>query len=505
MKTRQRMALFIALIMVFSVAGFGLSTDVADAAAKKPKKITLKTTSKYVDIKGKVTVSVKSVSPSKASKAVTWKTSNKKIATVSKKGVVTGKKKGKVTITATSKANKKVKKTIKITVKQMKPKVSLPTTAIMYSGVKKSLKAKVGPKGVWNKGITYTSSNKSIATVSKTGMVTPIKGGKVTITAKSKENKKYKDKCVVTVRQSIKSIKFSQTVKAMESGDTFKNRITKSPSSAYGGFKYTSSNSNVATVASDGTVTARNKGKATITAMAAYGLKTKNYYTVNVTGKPIPSTSDGHGNEIFVLNTNQYSKFELIAERDDSPVRVILSASDIANAFGNGNLGFDWRNAISVRDNFRASSFNYSSGTDYIFSKSGDKVTTKTPDTLIRTNWWYVQGKSFSSPDIAGLGSTADYSIKLFAKDDQTNSIDDNLFIELNKTKEAGKNKLITMENKGRSIEIIEDAPGKMVATMYKDGSPTSRAQIEKTLTGYKVTVALVHIQKYQFNLVAYK
>lgn len=47
-----------------------------------------------------------------------FKSSNKKIATVSSKGVVKGKKAGKVKITVTSKSNKKQKKVIKITVKK---------------------------------------------------------------------------------------------------------------------------------------------------------------------------------------------------------------------------------------------------------------------------------------------------------------------------------------------------------------------------------------------------
>ena len=51
------------------------------------------------------------------SSAVTWKTSNKKIAKVNKKGEVTGVKKGKVKITAIAKDGKKVKATKTITVK----------------------------------------------------------------------------------------------------------------------------------------------------------------------------------------------------------------------------------------------------------------------------------------------------------------------------------------------------------------------------------------------------
>jgi thiosulfate/3-mercaptopyruvate sulfurtransferase len=57
------------------------------------------------------------VTPAKASKKVSFKSSNAKVAKVNSKGVVTGLKAGKATITATSTVNKKVKASIKITVK----------------------------------------------------------------------------------------------------------------------------------------------------------------------------------------------------------------------------------------------------------------------------------------------------------------------------------------------------------------------------------------------------
>lgn len=61
-----------------------------------------------------------SSNPSDASKSVTWKSSNPKIAVVSTDGVVTGKKNGSVTITAVSNVNSKVSSSIKITVKTAK-------------------------------------------------------------------------------------------------------------------------------------------------------------------------------------------------------------------------------------------------------------------------------------------------------------------------------------------------------------------------------------------------
>ena len=62
----------------------------------------------------KTTLKVKKVKPTKASKKVIWKSSNKKVATISKAGRLKGKKKGSTKITASI---GKLKKTMTVKVK----------------------------------------------------------------------------------------------------------------------------------------------------------------------------------------------------------------------------------------------------------------------------------------------------------------------------------------------------------------------------------------------------
>lgn len=211
MKRSKRMfTVMLALCVALSMA---MASVTANAATKKPKKIYLKATSTTVDIKGKVKVSVYKTKPSKASKSVKWKSSNKKVATVSKSGYVTGKKKGTVKITATSKKNKKAKKTIKIKVKNLKAKsVKMSkTSAILFPNDKTTLKATVkGSAGFYNQGVTWKSSNTSVATVNSKGSVTAKKAGKATITATEKGGSK-KATCAVTV-SGIKVDKANKSV-----------------------------------------------------------------------------------------------------------------------------------------------------------------------------------------------------------------------------------------------------------------------------------------------------
>lgn len=208
MRGRIQKALAVMAAVAVTVTSTGVASVDAQAATVKPKKLTVTSSvsSKVIDVKGTTKISVKRVSPKNASKSVTYKSSNTKIASVSSKGTVKGKKTGSVTITATSKVNKKVKASVKLKVKDLKPsKVSIPAALSLTNGKKAIVKATVSPAGVYAP-VKFSSSNTKVATVSSTGTVTAKSAGKTVITAKlTQKNSKGKyltAKTTVTVKKA---------------------------------------------------------------------------------------------------------------------------------------------------------------------------------------------------------------------------------------------------------------------------------------------------------------
>ncbi|MGO5479850.1 rhodanese-like domain-containing protein [Anaerovoracaceae bacterium HCP3S3_H6] len=306
MKRSKRMfTVMLALCVALSMA---MASVTANAATKKPKKIYLKATSTTVDIKGKVKVSVYKTKPSKASKSVKWKSSNKKVATVSKSGYVTGKKKGTVKITATSKKNKKAKKTIKIKVTNLKAKsVTMSKKSMsMFVTKKAALKATVkGSAGFYNQGVTWKTSNKRVATVDSKGNVVAKGVGSATITATERGGSK-KATCAVKVSEAPNGITVDKnnetvTVEAVVGSNAAKARHTylcyykgaqannsvlvtgvapKKLADALSELSATPWNNNETVPAAF-----KETGKKTIEALAASGTGNKNYTKVDVSVK----------------------------------------------------------------------------------------------------------------------------------------------------------------------------------------------------------------------------
>lgn len=125
------------------------------------------------------------VNPKNAAyKAVTYKSSNRKIATVTSKGVVKGIKPGRVVITVTAKDGSKKVAKCTVTVKAQKAtklKISAKkTTTLKKKGASVKIKATLYPSNTYNKLIKVSSSKKGIVKLS----ASKIKSGK-TVTVKA--------------------------------------------------------------------------------------------------------------------------------------------------------------------------------------------------------------------------------------------------------------------------------------------------------------------------------
>ncbi len=165
------------------------SIDVKWAPGKEPASgSAIKTVKKKISIGLKETVSVKA-------KNATYKSNKKKVAKVTKKGAVTGLKTGKAKVTVKTKTKKII---YTITVKKAPKKIQKVTPAKMKLKLKKKAKIKVKlPKGTASYNITYTTSNKKVATVTKKGVVKAKKKGKCKITVMTYNGKKKTVKVTV--------------------------------------------------------------------------------------------------------------------------------------------------------------------------------------------------------------------------------------------------------------------------------------------------------------------
>ena len=215
---------------------------------------------------------VATVSPSNATdKSVGWSSSNSSVAFVTSDGIVTAKGAGSATITCTTEDGAK-KATCSVTVKNATvsvSSVSLDRTSLgLVGGTTGALKATVNPSNATNQGVTWSSNNTSVATVSSSGVVTAKAAGSATITVRTDDGGKTAT-CTVTVSNAIVAVtgvSVSPTSLSLTAGETYRLTPTVSPSNATNtAVSWSSSNTSVASVASDGTVTAKAAGSATIT------------------------------------------------------------------------------------------------------------------------------------------------------------------------------------------------------------------------------------------------
>ena len=288
MKKSKKLFMMLLVCLLMSMSVMPIS---ASAAKLNKKSITLNVgktyTLKTAGIKGKIT----------------WSSNKKGIATVSFKGVVKAVKKGTAVVTA--KYGKK-KLTCKVTVKQPVTSIKLNKTSVtLKKGNKLTLKATVYPKNANNRAVVWKSSNKKVATVSSKGVVKAVGNGTATITVTAKDGSKKKAICKVNIRKTTSQKKGLTTkiefgvkehelwcypddinyylIDCKDSSDRIIPEISPSDASNQN-LLWTSSNEKVVAVNSNGVITAKDAGVATITASTTDGSGKSASYKVKVYG-----------------------------------------------------------------------------------------------------------------------------------------------------------------------------------------------------------------------------
>ena len=169
------------------------------------------------------------IKPAKfASTKLSWSSSDSSIATVDENGVVKGLKEGTVTITVTSPNGISTTCTVQVT----KDKVNVnkiivdPTELSLKIGESYQIVTKIEPEDATERGVTFKSSDPSVATVDSNGVIKGIKAGTVTITVVSKDGK-VQSTCKVTVVEEEKEEEEEETDNLkLEVYDREKNPVT---------------------------------------------------------------------------------------------------------------------------------------------------------------------------------------------------------------------------------------------------------------------------------------
>ena len=201
-----------------------------------------------------------------------------------------------------------------------------------------TLTAAVAPSS-FTGGVTWSSSNEDVATVTAAGVVTAVGAGAATITATSVDNPAVSDTVTINVTAAAvpaTSVTLDKTEATLYPSQTTTLTTTIAPENTTDTITWTSSDAAVATVA-DGVVTAVAAGTATITAKA----NDEAFATCTITVKSI-------GTETAPLSVTELKALadELIPNQNDNfsqTVYVTGTISKITTAFSSehGNISFN--------------------------------------------------------------------------------------------------------------------------------------------------------------------
>ncbi|BBF44279.1 hypothetical protein lbkm_2968 [Lachnospiraceae bacterium KM106-2] len=187
------------------------------------------------------------------------------------------------------------------------------------------LKTKITPSNATIRKVTYSSSNKKVATISKSGKIKAIKEGTSTIRVTAQDGSKKSVSIQLKVGKRIKKLSVQNAGSQLKVGSSFRLKVLVTPSNAANRIlNYTSSNKKIVTVTSDGIVKAialpkgKKSVKVKITISSTDGSKIKVTKTLTVTKKTMVTQKErgyiAHMGLSAEAPANSLPAFELAAK-----------------------------------------------------------------------------------------------------------------------------------------------------------------------------------------------
>lgn len=320
---------------VIVTANGGMSATCAVRVLAAPADMVLETSAVSVMVKGTYAMPEPLLIPpageTDCQAEITWRSANAKIARVdAQTGLVTGVKAGTTTITAAT--HNGIERSVSVLVGKAPTKVTLkPKKLSLEAGASERLTATLNKNAIGT--ISFMSSNEAVAVVDEEGLVTGISAGKATITAYTQNNKKAK--CTVTVTGSavLATVTLTPSTLSLAEGSTYRLKASVA------NVTYSSSDTGVAAVASDGTVSAVSGGSAVITARTAAGATAT--CAVTVIGAPEQVFLDAERIELAVGATRTLTATVMDAAARSgyaSCAFKVLEGSDVASVDASGTV-----------------------------------------------------------------------------------------------------------------------------------------------------------------------
>jgi uncharacterized protein YjdB/alpha-tubulin suppressor-like RCC1 family protein len=292
------------------------------------------------------------VLPSNAPQSLVWTSSNTVIATVNANGVVTGISVGSTTIKATSSSNATIFGTVTVNVSaNLITSIVLDRTTLTLTntGAPAQLVPTILPVNATNKIVTWASSNAAVATVSASGVVTPVGVGTSIITATAADGSGITASCTVTVTTGldlyVTSITVNPTTLTIPVGSNA--TITKDvmPANASNpSVTWSSTNPAVAVINPNGVLTAVAPGTTTIKATANDGSAVFGSCAVtvisnsNTTIAVYPTQANLKVSETVTLQTvvTPVGANDIITFTSSNPSVAVVNANGVVTATGIG-------------------------------------------------------------------------------------------------------------------------------------------------------------------------